>query len=72
MFHSRKLNLSINNIHEKVLRLAYKDYDSSFDNIFVKDNLFRINHRYHPHHYHHHHHHHHHHHRAYKAYLEPS
>ena len=55
MFHSRKLNLSINNIHEKVWRLSYKDYDFSFDNIFVKDNLFRIVH------------HHYHHYRVYKA-----
>ena len=41
------------------MKIILQDYDFSFDNIFVKYNLFRIIH------------HHHHHHRVYKAYLEP-
>ena len=39
MFHSRKLN---NHIHERALRLVYKDYTSSFEELLLKDNSFRI------------------------------
>ena len=45
MFHSRKLNNRINHIHERVIRLVYKDYTSSFDELLFKDNSFRIHHR---------------------------
>ena len=45
MFHSRKLNNRINNIHERALRLVYKDYTSSFDELLLKDNSFRIHYR---------------------------
>ena len=45
MFHSRKLNNRINHIHESAIRLAYKDYTSSFDELLFKDNSFRIDHR---------------------------
>ena len=38
MFHSRKQNHHINRIHERALRVAYKDYNSSFDELFEKDN----------------------------------
>ena len=31
MFHSRHLNNKINKIHKRALRIAYKDYVSSFD-----------------------------------------
>ena len=44
MFHSRKLNNRINHIHERALRLVYKDYTSSFDELLLKDNSFRIHH----------------------------
>ena len=37
-----KLNNSINNIHERALRLVYKDYISSFDDLLAKDNTFKI------------------------------
>ena len=30
MFHSRKLNNRINNIHEPALRIVYRDYKSTF------------------------------------------
>ena len=30
MFHSRKLNERINHIHERALRIVYKDFNSSF------------------------------------------
>ena len=45
MFHSRRLNNRINNIHERVLRLVYKDYISSFDDLIAKDNSFKIHQR---------------------------
>ena len=45
MFHSRKLNNRINHIHERALRLVYKDYTSSFDELLLEDNSFRIHHR---------------------------
>ena len=45
MFHSRNLNNRINHIHERALRLIYKDYTSSFDELLFKDNSFRIHYR---------------------------
>ena len=42
MFHSKKLNNRINKIHERALRIVYKDYTSSFDDLPVKDNSFKI------------------------------
>ena len=37
MFYSREINIRINRIHERALRLAYKDYHSSFHNLLRKD-----------------------------------
>ena len=31
MFHNQKLNGRINRLHERVLRVVYKDFDSSFE-----------------------------------------
>ena len=49
MFHSRKLNNHIheriNYIHKRALRLVYKYYNSSFDELLFKDHSFRIHHR---------------------------
>ena len=45
MFHSRKLNNRINNIHERALRLVYKDYISSSDDLLATDNPFKIHQR---------------------------
>ena len=45
MFHSRKVNNRINNIHERALRLVYKDYTSSFDDLLATDNSFKIHQR---------------------------
>ena len=33
MFHSRMLNNRINHINERAMRLVYKDYTSSFDEL---------------------------------------
>ena len=45
MFHSRKLNSRINHKQERALRLVYKDYTGSFDELLLKDDSFRIHHR---------------------------
>ena len=42
MFHSRKQNHHINRIHERALRVVYKDYNSSFDELLEKDNHYKI------------------------------
>ena len=42
MFHSRKLNSRINNIHKRALRLVYQDYVSTFDDLLANDNSFKI------------------------------
>ena len=42
MFHSRKLNNRINNLHERALRLVFNDYSSSFQTLLMKDNSVTI------------------------------
>ena len=36
-FHSRKLNNRINNIHERALRLVYRDHESTFQQLLKQD-----------------------------------
>ena len=45
MFHSRKLNNKINKLHERALRLIYKDQDSTFEELLSKDKSFTVHHR---------------------------
>ena len=45
MFHSRALNNRINKLHERGLRLVYKDTHLTFDELLRKDNSFTIHHR---------------------------
>ena len=45
MFHSRTLNNRINRLHEKALRLVYKDSSLSFENLLILDKSFTIHHR---------------------------
>ena len=45
MFCSRQLNRKMNHIHERALRLVYNDYESSFDELLIKDNTVSIHHR---------------------------
>ena len=45
IFHSRKLNHRINNIHERALRIAYNDHQSTFEELFERDNSFTIHER---------------------------
>ena len=45
MFHSREINNKINNLHERALRITYKDTESSFEELLVKDNSVSMHHR---------------------------
>ena len=45
VFHSRTLNNRINRLHERALRLAYKDSPLTFEELLVKDKSFTIHHR---------------------------
>ena len=45
MFHSRELNNRINHIHERALRIAYKDKSSSFAELLRKDGSVTIHYR---------------------------
>ena len=42
MFHSPSINNKINWLHERVLRIVYSDFKSSFDNLLEKDETFSI------------------------------
>ena len=45
MFHSRTLNNRINRLHERALRLTYKNSNCSYQELLDKDNSFTIHHR---------------------------
>ena len=45
MFHGRGLNNEINHLHERSLRIVYKDSNSSFKELVKKDNSFTVHHR---------------------------
>ena len=45
MFHSRTLNNRINTLHERALRLVYKDTYSSFQDLLHRDKSVTIHHR---------------------------
>ena len=45
MFHSWTLNNRINKLHERALRLVYKDSRLTFEHLLEKDNSFTIHHR---------------------------
>ena len=45
MFHSRTLNNRINRLHERALRLVYKNSTLSFEELLQKDNSVTIHHR---------------------------
>ena len=42
MFHSRQMNNRLNRLHERALRVVYKDENISFDKLLEKDNSFSI------------------------------
>ena len=45
MFHSKRLNNKINNVHEKALRIVYSDYKSTFQELLDKVASFSVHHR---------------------------
>ena len=45
MFHSRKLNNPINNIHERTLRIIYRDYESTFQQLLKQNKSVSIHQR---------------------------
>ena len=45
MFHSRTSNTKRNRVHLRALRLVYKDYTSTFDELLERDQSFSIHHR---------------------------
>ena len=45
MFHSRTLNTRINRLHERALRLVYKNKHLTFEALLQKDGSFSIHHR---------------------------
>ena len=46
LFHSRKINNMINKVHKKALRLLYKDENSTFEQLLVKDKGYTVHERY--------------------------
>ena len=45
MFHSRTLNNCINKIHERAIRIVYRDNKSPFETLLEMDHSFTIHHR---------------------------
>ena len=45
MFHSRKLNNRINNIHERALRIVFKDSESTFQQLLKQNKSVPIHQR---------------------------
>ena len=45
MFDGRGLNDKINHLHERSLRIVYKDNNSSFKELLKKGNSFTVHHR---------------------------
>ena len=42
MFHSREMNNKINKLHERALRVVYKNYDITFEQLLEKDKSVTI------------------------------
>ena len=45
MFHSRKINNPINSLHERALRVVYRDYKATFSELLSKDKSVTIHQR---------------------------
>ena len=45
MFHSRTINIKINRLRERALRVVYSDFKSSFEGHLMKDNSFSMHER---------------------------
>ena len=44
MFHGKIVHKNINHLHERALRIVYKDYISSFEDLLKRDKSVTINH----------------------------
>ena len=44
MFCQRSSNIRINHLHERALRIIYKDNESTFEDLLKKDNSVSIHH----------------------------
>ena len=42
MFHSRSINAKINKLHFRALRMAYRDYSTTFEELLIKDESVTI------------------------------
>ena len=45
MFHSRKINNRVNSLHERALRVVYRDYNATFSEVLSKDKSVTIHQR---------------------------
>ena len=45
MFHNRDLEIKINKLHERALRIVYNNDNFSFDELLALDNSFTIHHQ---------------------------
>ena len=45
MFHFREWNYKINKLHYRALKIVYRDYTSSFDDLLIKDKSMKIHHK---------------------------
>ena len=45
MFHNRRHSNKINRLHERMLRIVYKDYKSSFAELLSEDKSFTVHHK---------------------------
>ena len=45
MFHNKKVNSKINQFHKLSLKIFYKDYITSFEDLLKKGNSFKIHHK---------------------------
>ena len=45
MFHSRKINNRVNSLHERALRVVYRDYNATFSELLSKDKSVTIHQR---------------------------
>ena len=45
MFHGKIVHKKINHLHERALRIVYKDYIRSFEDLLKRDKSVTINHR---------------------------
>ena len=45
MFHSRTLHERTDHIHERALKIVYKDFNSSFQELLIEDNSYDNHHR---------------------------